>query len=370
MVDEREETGVARLETLPARVNPQTDAGMASLAAMSEPEFEIRLAGLKRARERMKRIHTELLQEGTDYGVIPGTAKPTLLKAGAEKLVVFYGFAADFDETISYGEEANSPPITVVSKCRLHLGDLSGPIVATGCGAANSYERRYRWRRGERHCPACGMIGSIIRGKEELGGGWVCWAKKGGCSAKYASDAPAITEQTVGDVENSDPYDLLNTLVKMASKRSFVDAALRASATSGTFSQDMEETTPPEAPRNAPEPQGARPEAGRGQSKGAAAKPALKAREQAKPADDGEPMTEKQRQGLRELALSRGETGRNWLPAIETVQTKGEGRTLLEGLRRIPVVKEPEVLEEMADPPEETALTVDPFAGIAGEAAE
>ncbi len=358
----------SELENLPARVNPQTDAGMASLAAMSEPEFEIRLAGLKRARERMKRIHTELLQEGTDYGVIPGTAKPTLLKAGAEKLVVFYGFAADFEETITYGEEAASPPITVVSKCRLHLGDLSGPIVATGCGAANSYERRYRWRRGERHCPACGMIGSIIRGKEELGGGWVCWAKKGGCSAKYASEAPAIMEQTVGDVENSDPYDLLNTLVKMASKRSFVDAALRASATSGTFSQDLEEMSTPEAPRNAPETKSAHPAPGARQSKGVAPPAPLKAAEKSLPADADEPMTDKQREGLRALALERGETGRNWLPAIETAPTKGEGRMLLEGLRRLPVVKAPEAhpaSEPEAQPEGERER--DPFAGIAGE---
>src|SRR6266852_1754896 len=368
MIAEREEYLPAVQEALPAR---DMRAGMAALAEMSSDEFEARLAGLKRGRERITRIHIELLEEGIDYGTIPGTPKPTLLKPGAEKLILFYGFAADFSEQVSYAPPGEgAPPITVISRCRIHLGDLNGPVVATGRGAANSWERKHRWRRGERHCPTCGLVGAIIRGKEELGGGWVCWNKKGGCGAKFIAADPVIVDQQVGDVEKPDAYDLLNTLVKMASKRSFVDAALRASATSGTFSQDMEETTPPEAPRNAPEPQGARPEAGRGQSKGAAAKPALKATEQAKPADDGEPMTEKQRQGLRELALSRGETGRNWLPAIETVQTKGEGRTLLEGLRRIPVVKEPEVLEERADPPEETALTVDPFAGIAGEAAE
>jgi hypothetical protein len=346
MIDEETETSLARLET--PRPSPQTDAGMAALAAMSEPEFEIRLAGLKRARERMKRIHRELLQEETDYGVIPGTGKPTLLKAGAEKLVVFYGFAADFDETITYGEHEASPPITVVSKCRLHLGDLSGPVVATGCGAANSHERRYRWRRGERHCPACGLVGAIIRGKEELGGGWICWNKKGGCGAKFAANDLTIVEQQVGDVENPDPYDLLNTLVKMASKRSFVDAALRATATSGTFTQDLEEMAPPEARQTAQNAGTARPAPGPAQSKGAAPKAALKPAEKPKPEDDEEPITAKQRAGLVELALERGEPGRNWLPAIEKAKTRGEGRVLLDGLRGLPVVKEPEAEQEAA----------------------
>jgi hypothetical protein len=238
-------------ETLPVR---DRHAGMAGLAAMSDEEFTARLAGLQRGQERLQRIHKTLMREGVDYGVIPGTPKPTLLKPGAEKLCVFYGLVADFSEQVDYARDGeDAPPIMVLTRCRLHLGDLDGPIVASGTGAANSWERRHRWRRGERHCPACGLVGAIIRSKEELGGGWIDWTKKGGCGAKFAANDPAITDQVVGDVENPDAFDLLNTLVKMSAKRALVDTVLRATATSALYTQDVEETAPaaPQAPQEA-----------------------------------------------------------------------------------------------------------------------
>lgn len=37
----------------------------------------------------------------------------------------------------------------------------------------------------EPSCPACGKKGSIIKGKEEYGGGYLCFKKKGGCGAKF-----------------------------------------------------------------------------------------------------------------------------------------------------------------------------------------
>jgi hypothetical protein len=209
---------------------------------MPDAEFEVRLVAMRRGRERITRIHRELMDPETDYGIIPGTKQPTLLKPGAEKLCDFYRLAAEFRPEISYGDGRGAPQIRVVTECRLHLGTLDGPVVNTGHGAANNWERRYRYRRGERSCPACGKSGALIKGKAEYGGGWICFAKKGGCGAKYADDAPEVVDQPVGDVENADPYDLLNTLVKMAEKRAYVDAVLRATATSGLYTQDVEET--------------------------------------------------------------------------------------------------------------------------------
>lgn len=34
-------------------------------------------------------------------------------------------------------------------------------------------------------CPECQSTGTIIKGKEEFGGGYVCWKKEGGCGAKF-----------------------------------------------------------------------------------------------------------------------------------------------------------------------------------------
>src|SRR5262249_35010250 len=195
-----------RAERLPVAAPVDCRAGTAPLAAMPDEEFEVRLGAMRRGRERITRIHRELMDPETDYGIIPGTKQPTLLKSGAEKLCEFYRLAAEFQPQITYGDGVNTPPVAVVTECRLHLGTLDGPVVNTGFGAANSWEKRYRYRRGERACPACEKTGAIIKGKAEFGGGWICFVKKGGCGAKFAEDAPEIVDQRVGDIENPDPY--------------------------------------------------------------------------------------------------------------------------------------------------------------------
>jgi hypothetical protein len=225
-------------------VVPREQAGMLAMATMSEPEFEVRLVALKRGQDRIKRIKQELMEEGAHYGVIPGTKKPTLLKPGAEVLCSIYGLRPDFIPTLHEGDGVTSPTLRVTMRCELHLGDIAGPVVAVGYGSANSWERKHRYRRGERACPACGVVGQIIKGKAEYGGGWLCWKSKGGCGAKWPDGAPEIEGQQCGDVANPDPYDLENTLVKMAKKRAHIDAALTGTASSDLFTQDLEEIGP------------------------------------------------------------------------------------------------------------------------------
>src|SRR5688572_15251827 len=87
------ETGLSLRET----------SGVMALAMMGDQEFETRLVALQRGQERVRRIQLELLvgptpdaPEGEDYGVIPGTKKPTLLKPGAEKICNVYGLVPSF----------------------------------------------------------------------------------------------------------------------------------------------------------------------------------------------------------------------------------------------------------------------------------
>ena len=229
------------------RVADQAGPGTLAMALMSEAEFGTRLAALKRGQARISQIKRELMQDGSHYGTIPGTKKPTLLKPGAEVLCSIYGLRPDFLPQVQYSDGSAAPTITVTMRCELHLGDTSGPVVAVGYGAANSWEARYRFRQGQRACPKCGVVGSVIKGKAEYGGGWLCWPKAkaaAGCGAKFAENDPAITEQAVGQVENDNPYDLLNTLVKMAKKRAHIDAALTGTASSDLFTQDLEDLGP------------------------------------------------------------------------------------------------------------------------------
>jgi len=53
-------------------------------------------------------------------------------------------------------------------------------------------------------CPECGSQ-SVIKGKAEYGGGWLCWAKKGGCGAKFDDDDQRITGDANGAAQRVDP---------------------------------------------------------------------------------------------------------------------------------------------------------------------
>ena len=35
-------------------------------------------------------------------------------------------------------------------------------------------------------CPKCGKTDSVIKGKPEFGGGWLCYSKKNGCGEKWS----------------------------------------------------------------------------------------------------------------------------------------------------------------------------------------
>ncbi len=233
------------------------NAGTLALATMSEQEFQARLLALKKGNERLAVIKRELMEVDVDYGIIPGTPKPTLYKPGAEKLGDFYQLRADFISERTIGDGVTTPTISYQTKCLLHLASLDGPVVATGHGSANSWEKKHRYRSGERACPECGALKTIIKGKDEyekdarFKGGWLCFIKKGGCGAKFTASDARIVNQQLGEVENPDPWDLDNTLLKMSEKRAYVDGILRGTASSGLFTQDLEDMPEPERSRAA-----------------------------------------------------------------------------------------------------------------------
>jgi hypothetical protein len=70
--------------------------------------------------------------------------------------------------------------------------------------------------------------------------GWYCRD----CKANFHSGDAAIIGQELGRVANADPADVENTCLKMAKKRAYVDGTLTTTATSGLFSQDLEDMDP------------------------------------------------------------------------------------------------------------------------------
>lgn len=182
-----------------------------------------------------------VLKEGTDYGAIPGTDKPVLLKPGAEKICAFFGYVPQYEVVGEIedwaGAQFGEPLFYYRYRCSLMK---DGAAVGQGEGSCNSWESKYRYRNASRKCPACGKE-TIIKGKAEYGGGWLCFAKKGGCGAKFDAGDKAIEAQEVGRVANPDFADIVNTVQKMGQKRAYIAATLSATGASQWFTQDMED---------------------------------------------------------------------------------------------------------------------------------
>jgi hypothetical protein len=218
-----------------------TDAGKSMVLRLQE-QSDIR--GILKAY-----IEEHMISE-IDYGTIPGTEKPTLLQPGAEKIAEIFGCTPEF--TITHRiEDWDKGLFHYEFECKLVMRN-SGNVLSEGMGSCNSYEPRYRWRNANRKCPHCGKE-SIIKGKDDYGGGWLCWAKKGGCGAKFDDKDKTIIEQETGKIANEDPAGQVNTILKIAKKRSLVDAAICFCRRYGfQYHQDLEdmgEDLPTQAPK-------------------------------------------------------------------------------------------------------------------------
>jgi hypothetical protein len=201
------------------------------------------MAQVQKIQELMKLV----MKENEHYGKIPGTDKPTLLKAGAEKLGFVFRLVATYDvneHDLGNGHREYRVLCTVKK-----MG--TGEVVGQGVGVCSTLESKYRWRNQNRKCPVCGAE-TIIQGKEEFGGGWLCWKKKGGCGAKFPPEDARINGQAVGKVENTDIADVYNTVLKIGKKRAHVDAMITSCAASDIFTQDLEEMQVTETARPAP----------------------------------------------------------------------------------------------------------------------
>ena len=196
----------------------------------------------------IQEVMQAVMKPEVHYGKIPGTPKPTLYKPGAEVLNLAFRLDAEYESHESW----DGDHLTVKSRCTLyHIP--SGDRLGSGEGMCSTKESKYAYRKGERKCPKCGG-GPIIKGKEEYGGGWVCWKSRGGCGRKFDDGDRSIESQNPDRIPNPDLADQYNTILKMANKRSLVAATLNVTAASDMFTQDLEDiarhqTPEPEPPK-------------------------------------------------------------------------------------------------------------------------
>ena len=156
------------------------------------------------------------LKKNHDYGVIPGTTKPTLLKPGAEKILTLMGMTSEYEITEKIQDYENGF-FAFTIKCTLLRQSMK---ITEGLGHANTKESRYskRWV-SEKKIPE-GIDKKSLQTREKDG--------------KYGT----YTEYLM---TNDDPYTLANTVLKMAKKRAQVDAALTVASLSEIFTQDIED---------------------------------------------------------------------------------------------------------------------------------
>lgn len=210
------------------------------LALLSEDDFSRRVQLAKLELERMREIQRSIMVPEVDYGVIPGTDKPTLFQPGAQVLNRMAAFRPSYTPTRHDGDGIHSPILGYSVECELLNQD--GQVVGEGFGSANSWEKKHRYRYADKVCPECG-VEAIRRSKKDDDSAYYCWRKIGGCGVQFApgKQSEALDAQPAM-CENPDPHDLDNTLLKMACKRAYVAATVQAHACSGQFAQDL----PPE----------------------------------------------------------------------------------------------------------------------------
>jgi hypothetical protein len=208
-----------------------------AIQLVEEGRHELTVQEVVAQANKIQELMKLALHDGQHYGVIPGTNKPTLLKPGAEKINLLFRIGTG-DLQVIQTDLGNGHREITIKTPMVHIP--TGRAIAYGVGSCSTMESKYRYRNDARKCPECGKA-TIIKGKEEYGGGWLCFKKKGGCGAKFLDNDEAITKQPVGQSENKDIADVYNTVLKMAAKRSYVDGTIKASAASDFFTQDVED---------------------------------------------------------------------------------------------------------------------------------
>lgn len=185
----------------------------------TQQEMAARLNEMRAKLGIVQSFFKDVMVKTQDYGIIPGTDKPTLLKAGAEKLCELYGFAISIKDLQETADQITGYYRAIVTVALTHR--RTGTIVAEGVGEANTNEGRYRWRWVPDFKLPKGFDTTGIHSEERT-------SKKNKSYKAYR-------------IENEDPWTLWNTVLKMAKKRALIDATLSATRSSGLFTQDIED---------------------------------------------------------------------------------------------------------------------------------
>jgi hypothetical protein len=174
---------------------PEITAGVGSDASVGLDPVAFGDALILRSLNRdalLKWVQANLV-ERTDYGTIPGGAKPSLWQPGAQKICGMLSLRPFFPDVEKYVDRCVAGEVIDEVLVRCYLYDAHGNCVAQGTGAR-----------------------SAIREK-----------------GIYGKDADGRRTRT-----GTDEYRDLNYAIKMSQKSAHIDATNRASGLSAIFTQD------------------------------------------------------------------------------------------------------------------------------------
>jgi hypothetical protein len=163
----------------------------------------------------IQQVKEAVMIKDVHYGIIPGSQKPTLLKPGAEKLAMVFGLVCEpeVDDLSTPGEN-----IRYRIKTRI-TSRHNGKLLGYGVGEASSDETKYKWRRSVSDAE----FEATLADRKNI---------------KY------MRNETIKQIR-TEFADQANTILKMAKKRSLVDAVLTTTAASDFFNQDLEDMEHP-----------------------------------------------------------------------------------------------------------------------------
>jgi hypothetical protein len=139
----------------------------------------------------VKKLYDAVMEKDQHYGVIPGTSKPTLYKAGAEKILAMFSLAARTEKNgIRDLSDGHREYIITIGLYKKNSSEFWGD----GSGSCSTMEKKFRYVNGQ---------------------------------------------------ERSDLADVYNVVLKMAEKRALVSAVLKATGVSDIFTQDLEDMAEP-----------------------------------------------------------------------------------------------------------------------------
>lgn len=166
----------------------------------------------------IQQVMAETMLRDVHYGVIPGTQKPTLFKAGSEKILATFRIAA-YPKEIE--DLSNDDEIRYRVKVHGVAMENDQALFGVGIGECSSNEEKYKWRR-----PVCDEEFNETPDDRKR----MKWSKGFG-------DKPNYQQKQI----RTNPSDVANTILKMAKKRAQIDMTLTATGASDVFDQDIED---------------------------------------------------------------------------------------------------------------------------------